>query len=80
MSEKRTVLVESISYLGTDGEDHVGVRGEHITVAKAGIEHFDWVHDATPEAQGVARLKAAEEAARPRAAAAPAAAKAADKA
>lgn len=64
MSEQRTVLVESISYLGTDGEDHVGVRGEKITIAKAGLEHFDWVHDATPEAQGAARLKAAEEAAK----------------
>jgi len=77
MSEKRTVLVESISYRGTDGEDHVGVRGEHITVAKEGLEHFDWVHDATPEAQGVARLKAAEDAAK---AARPAAAKSVDKA
>lgn len=62
MSESRTVLVESISYLGTDGEDHVGVRGEKITVAKAGVDHFDWVHEATPEAQGAARLKAADEA------------------
>lgn len=77
MSEKRTVLVESISYLGTDGEDHVGVRGEHITVAKAGLDHFDFVHDATEEAQGAARLKALEEANRPRTAPA---VKAADKA
>lgn len=68
MSEQRTVLVESISYLGTDGEDHVGVRGEKITVAKAGLEHFDWVHDATPEAQGAARLKALSEAEKPKSA------------
>ena len=66
MSEQRTVLVDSISYLGTDGEDHVGVRGEKITVAKAGLEHFDFVHEATPEAQGAARLKAAEEAVKPK--------------
>lgn len=62
MAEKRTVLVESISYRGTDGEDHVGVRGEHINVAKEGLAHFDFVHEDTPEARGVARLKAAEEA------------------
>lgn len=71
MAEKRVVLVESISYRGTDGEDHVGVRGEHITVAKEGLEHFDFVHEATEEAQGAARLEALKEANRPRTAPAP---------
>lgn len=69
MSEQRTVLVESISYRGTDGLDHVGVRGEKITVAKEGLEHFDWIHEATPEAQGAARLKALEAAEKPKPAA-----------
>lgn len=77
MSESRTVLVESISYLGTDGEDHVGVRGEKITVAKAGLDHFDWVHNDTPEARGAAALAAADAVNKP---AKPAAAKSADKA
>lgn len=48
--EKRTVLVREISYLGVDGEDHVAVLGDEIQVHKDGVEHFDWVHDATPEA------------------------------
>jgi hypothetical protein len=62
LSEQRTVLVESISYRGTDGEDHVAHRGDKITVAKEGVDHFDWIHDATPEARHAAALKAAEEA------------------
>lgn len=78
MSEKRKVLVESISYLGTDGADHIGYRDETITVAKAGVEHFDWVHDASPEAKWARMVADAEAAAAP-AKAAPAAAKAADK-
>lgn len=69
MSNQRTVLVESISYRGTDGEDHVGVRGEKITVAEEGVAHFDWVHNDTPEAKGAAALKAAAEAAKPKSAA-----------
>ena len=48
--EKRTVLVREISYLGTDGEDHIAHLGDEITVHKDGVEHFDWVQDATPEA------------------------------
>ena len=64
MPHKRTVLVESISYRGTDDQDHVGVRGEEITVADDGVAHFDWVHDATPEAQQAKRDKAAAEAER----------------
>ena len=55
MPQKRTVLVESISYRGVDGEDHVGVRGEEITIADDGVAHFDWVHDATPEAEQAQR-------------------------
>lgn len=76
MSNQRTVLVESISYRGTDGEDHVGVRGEKVTVAEEGLAHFDWVHGDTPEAQGAARLKAADAVMKPK----PAPAKAVDKA
>lgn len=75
MSNNRTVLVDEISYLGTDGEDHVAHKGDKIVVAAAGVAHFDWVHEATPEAQGAARLKAAEEAGKPKSSA-----KAADKA
>jgi hypothetical protein len=50
MSEHRTVLVNEISYRGTDGEDHVAHKGDKITIAADGVAHFDWVHDATPEA------------------------------
>lgn len=46
---QRTVLVEFISYRGTDGEDHVGYRGEKVQVAAEGLEHFDFVHSQTPE-------------------------------
>jgi hypothetical protein len=49
MSEHRTVLVESISYLGTDGVDHVAYRGDKITVAAAGVANFDFIHNDTPE-------------------------------
>ena len=65
MPHKRTVLVESISYRGTDGEDHVGVRGEEITVADEGVAHFDWVQDATPEAAQARRDAEAAEADKP---------------
>lgn len=76
MSNQRTVLVESISYLGTDGEDHVGVRGEKITVAAAGVEHFDWVQGDSPEGKWAAFVKAEEDSAKP---AAKSTAKAAEK-
>lgn len=57
--EKRTVLVREISYLGVDGEDHVAHAGDEITVHKDGVVHFDWVHDATPEAAAARDAEAA---------------------
>lgn len=51
MSNQRTVLVESISYRGTDGEDHVGFKGDKVTVAADGVDHFDFVQAGTPEAR-----------------------------
>lgn len=51
MSNQRTPLVSGISYVGADGEGHVTVAGEKITVAADDVAHFDWVHDATPEAR-----------------------------
>ncbi len=48
-AEKRTVLVESISYQGADGEDHVGVRGEEISLSPEGAVQFDFAHNSTPE-------------------------------
>ena len=61
--EKRTVLVREISYLGVDGEDHVAHAGDEITVHKDGVVHFDWVHDATPEAAAARDAEAAAAAA-----------------
>lgn len=58
MSNQRTVLVASISYLGTDGESHVAHRGDKITVADAGVQVFDFIHNDTPE------FRAAEDAKR----------------
>jgi len=49
MSNQRTVLVASISYLGTDGEDHIAYKGDKITVAAAGLDVFDFIHNGTPE-------------------------------
>lgn len=49
MSNQRTVLVENISYRGTDGEDHIAFRGDKITVAAEGVAHFDFIHNDTPE-------------------------------
>ena len=51
---QRTPLVSGISYVGTDGESKVTVAGEKITVAADDVAHFDWVHDATPEAREAA--------------------------
>lgn len=65
MSEHRTVLVDEISYRGTDGEDHVARKGDKITIAAEGVAHFDWVHDATPEAVQARRDAAAAEADKP---------------
>jgi hypothetical protein len=53
-------LVSGISYVGADGEGHVTVAGEKITVAADDAGHFDWVHDATPEARHAAAQKKAE--------------------
>ena len=71
MSNHRTVLVDGISYLGTDGESHIANKGDKITVAQAGVQVFDWIHDATPEARAVAEAKRVADA--ERAAKAPAA-------
>ena len=57
---QRTPLVSGISYVGTDGEGRVTVAGERITVAADDLVHFDWVHDATPEARHAADQKKAE--------------------
>jgi hypothetical protein len=62
MSNQRTVLVESISYEGSDGESHIAHRGDKISLSDAGAKHFDWVHDATPEARHAAKVKAAADA------------------
>ena len=59
MSVQRTVLVESISYLGTDGVDHVGHRGDKITVAAEGVQHFDWVQGGSVEGRADAEAKVA---------------------
>lgn len=48
---QRTPLVSGISYVGADGEGKVTVAGEKITVAADDVDHFDWIHDATPEAR-----------------------------
>lgn len=58
---QRTPLVSGISYVGTDGEGKVTVAGEKITVAADDVAHFDWVHDATPEARHAAAQKKAED-------------------
>lgn len=70
MSNQRVPLVSGISYVGTDGEGHVTVAGEKITVTASDVAHFDWVHDATPEAQHAAAKAKAESAAKPAAKAA----------
>lgn len=57
---QRTPLVSGISFVGTDGEGHVTVAGEKITVAADDLAHYDWVHDATPEARHAADQKKAE--------------------
>lgn len=75
MSNQRTVLVESISYIGTDGESHVAHKGDKITVSAPDVAHFDWVHDASPEAQHAAAQKLYADAEKP----APAAKKADEK-
>lgn len=54
MSNQRTVLCESISYIGTDGESHIAHRGDKISVANEDVQHFDWVHDASVEARQAA--------------------------
>lgn len=73
MSVQRTVLVESISYQGTDGEDHIAHKGDKITVSAAGVDVFDFFHNDTPEYRSAEALK--QHAANERAAkAAPAAA------
>ena len=51
MSNQRTPLVSGISYVGSDGESHVTVAGEKVTVAADDVDHFDWVHDGSPEAR-----------------------------
>ncbi len=61
MSVQRTVLVESISYLGTDGKDHTAHRGDKITVAAEGVQFFDFVHDGSVEARHAADEKLALE-------------------
>lgn len=57
---QRTPLVSGISYVGTDGEGKVTVAGEKITVSSDDVVHFDWVHDATPEARHAADQKKGE--------------------
>lgn len=57
MSNQRTVLVDGFSYLGADGESHIANKGDKVTVHADGVQHFDWVHDATPEARVVAEAK-----------------------
>lgn len=57
---QRTPLVSGISYVGTDGEGHVTVAGEKIAVASDDLAHYDWIHDATPEARHAAAQKKAE--------------------
>jgi hypothetical protein len=57
---QRTPLVSGISYVGTDGEGHVTVAGEKIAVASDDLAHFDWIHEATPEARHAADQKKAE--------------------
>jgi hypothetical protein len=57
---QRTPLVSGISFVGADGEGHVTVAGEKVTVAAEDVQHFDWVHDATPEAQHAAQSEVAK--------------------
>jgi hypothetical protein len=57
---QRTPLVSGISYVGADGEGHVTVAGEKVTVAAEDVQHFDWVHDATPEAVHAAGVEGAK--------------------
>lgn len=67
---QRTPLVSGISYVGADGEGKVTVAGEKITVAEDDVAHFDWIHDATPEAQEArfrAKVAAAEKKPAPKA-------------
>lgn len=82
MSSQRTVQVDEIHYLGTDGEDHVAYRGDKVTVAAAGVEHFDWVQSGSADgrwAEFVRSERAAEKAAVVKPTEPPAAAKAAEK-
>ena len=68
MSHRRTVIVEEVSYQGTDGEDHVAHRGDKIVVADSGIDHFDTFQSLSPEgrwAEFLRREKEAEKAAAP---------------
>jgi hypothetical protein len=70
VSNQRTPVVSGISYVGADGKGHVTVAGEKITVAADDVAHFDWIHDATPEAREArfrAEVAAAEKAAAPKA-------------
>lgn len=64
MANQRTVLVAEISYLGADGESHIAYRGDKINVADEGVQHFDWVHEGTPEAVHAREAKAAADAER----------------
>lgn len=80
MSNQRTVLVEQISYRGTDGEDHVAFRGDKVTVAAEGVEHFDISQASSPEGKWAQFLKDNAPAEKAIAKAAPASVKADEKA
>ena len=57
MSHRRTVIVEEVSYQGTDGEDHVAHRGDKIVVAASGIDHFDTFQSLSPEGRWAEYLR-----------------------
>lgn len=57
MSHRRTVIVDEVSYRGTDGEDHVAHRGDKIVVAASGIEHFDTFQASSHEGRWAAYLE-----------------------
>lgn len=57
MSHRRTVIVDEVSYRGTDDEDHVAHRGDKIVVSASGIDHFDTFQALSPEGRWAEYLK-----------------------
>ena len=72
MSHRRTVIVDQVSYQGTDGEDHVAHKGDKIVVSDSGIEHFDTFQASSHEGRWAEYLKRNAPAEKPKASEKPA--------